>query len=249
MTSSLAAISEVAQLSIVLAGGPDRIVVSGALMSRPTANACSTGGCSTLSERSIARTRNTWLPAFTSEYSMGDSHCSNGCESSWHSKRLTCSLAVKLANTSKTPSTAITLTLPIVVAGGVVSRTTVHRHSAGDASLTRETSTARTRRMCAPGARPEKVPLLGQLENDAASSAHSKVASGSSLSNTKVATDAPVSGSTAELSAGGPETMPVSGGRLSTTVQSHGVAGAPLPASSDTYTRTWKVCGPSGTPL
>src|SRR5918992_253548 len=249
MTSSLAAISKVAQSSMLFAGGPDRIVVSGAEMSRPTANACSTGGCSTLSERSIARTRNTWLPAFTSEYSIGDEHCSNGWESSWHSKRLTCSLAVKLAKTSKTPSTAITLTLLIVVVGGVVSRTTVHRHSAGDVSLTRATSTARTRRMCAPGARPEKVPLLGQLENDAASSAHSKVASGSSLSNTKVAMDCPVSGSTAELGSDGPKTMLVSGGRSSTTVQFHVVTGASPPASSDTYTRTWNVCGPSGTPL
>src|SRR5918999_2191902 len=120
MTSSLAAISKVAQLSIVLAGGPDRIVVSGAVMSRPTANACSTGGCSTLSDRSIARTRKTWLPAFMSEYSIGDSHCSNGCESSWHSKRLTGSLAVQLAKTSNTPSTAMTLTFEIVVTGGVV---------------------------------------------------------------------------------------------------------------------------------
>ena len=61
--------------------------------------------------------------------------------------------------------------------------------------------------------------------------------------------DSPVSGSTEESSSGGPKTIVVSGGTLSTTVHSHVVTGASLPASSDTYTCTAKSCGPSGTPL
>src|SRR5688500_18844963 len=96
-TSSLAWISKVAQLSIETAGGPVRIVVSGGVESMPTSNAREAGGCSTLSARSIARTRNTWLPGVRSLYSIGESHCSNGCESSWHSKLETGSLALKLA--------------------------------------------------------------------------------------------------------------------------------------------------------
>src|SRR5918999_606027 len=151
---------------------------------------------------------------------------------------------------SNTPSTATTLAFVIVVTGGVVSRTTVQRHSAGEASARSAMSTARTRRMCSPAARPEKTPSLGQLVNTTApSSAHSNVACGSLLSNAKVAIDSPVSGSTVVSFAGGPKTIDVSGATLSTTVHSQVVTSASLPASSDTYTRTAKSCGPSGTPM
>jgi hypothetical protein len=105
-------------------------------------------------------------------------------------------LALKLAMTSKTPSTLVTLTFVIVVTGGVKSRMTVHVWRAGVGSARRATSTARTRRMCGPSVRPEKTPSP-QSVNEAPSSAHSNVASGSSLSKAKVAIDSPVSGSVA----------------------------------------------------
>src|ERR687896_1764685 len=134
---------------------------------------------------------------------------------------------------SNTPSTATTLAFVIVVTGGVVSRTTVQRHSAGEASARSATSTARTRRMWSPSVRPENTPSLGQLVNSTApSSAHSNVASGSSLSKAKVAMDSPVSGSTVELIGSGPKTIDVSGATLSTTVHSHVVTGASVPTSS-----------------
>src|SRR5918999_504589 len=221
MTSSLDESSKVAQSSIVFAGGPVTIVVSGATVSAPTSRVVLTGGCSTFRARSIARMRNVCVPGVRSLYSIGESHCSNGCESSWHWNWKTCSLAVKLMTASNTPSIGTTVAFVIVVTGGVVSRTIVQCHSAGEASASSPMSTARTRRTCGPSARPEKTPLLGQSVNATApSSAHSNVACGSSLSKTKVAIDWPDSGSTSELGSDGPKMISVSGATLSTTVHS-----------------------------
>src|SRR5688572_26201520 len=131
MTSSLEESSKLAQSSPVVAGGPFRIVVSGGVPSMPTSKLWVTGGCSTFRARSMARTLNTWFPGDRSLYSIGDSHCSNGSLSIWHSKSETGSLAVKLKVAVKVPSSDDTTALLIVVWGRVVSSTTVHRHSAG----------------------------------------------------------------------------------------------------------------------
>src|SRR5688572_647538 len=134
MTSSLAESSKLAQSSLVVAGGPDRIVVSGGVPSIPTLKVRLCGGCSTFSAGSMARTRNTWLPGVRSLYSIGDSHCSNGSASIWHSNVEPGSLAEKLKVAVKVPSTEVTTALLIVVTGGVESCTTVHSQLAGDGS-------------------------------------------------------------------------------------------------------------------
>jgi hypothetical protein len=145
----------------------------------------------------MARTRNRWLPGVRSVYSMGDSHCSNGSASIWHSKSVTGSLAVKLKVAVKVPSSELTTALLIVVTGAVESSTTVHAQWAGLGSTASCRSTARTRRKWSPGVRSVNSAGSGHSVKAAPSRAHSKVAIGSSLSKAKVAMAVPVSGSVA----------------------------------------------------
>src|SRR5687768_15959525 len=195
MTSSLAESSKLAQSSLVVAGGPDRIVVSGGVPSIPTLKVRLCGGCSTFSAGSMARTRNTWLPGVRSLYSIGDSHCSNGSASIWHSNVEPGSFAEKVKIASKTPSIVLVWAVCSVVTGGVWSSTIVQRQLAGVASTFRAPSTERTRRRCSPGVRPVYWIGSGQVVKDAPSSAHWKVTIASLLSTAKVAIGPAPSGS------------------------------------------------------
>src|SRR5918992_1271951 len=213
----------------------------------PTSKFLVTGGCSTLSARSIARTRKVCGPVTSSAISYGDSHCSHGWLSIWQSKLSTGSFAANDTVVVVSNSIVEVTRFMIVVCGAVLSTTTSHVQLTGEASRLNWRSTARARKKWSPARRSVYSTGSGHSAHGSASSAHSKVAFGSSLARTKVAM-APPSGSWAKLGLDGLRRSCVSGGASSTTLQVWVEIGGSA-ASSGTSTRTSKVYWPRIRPL
>ena len=131
---------------------------------------------------------------------------------------------------------------PIVVLGGVVSAGgwIVQVWVAGVASVLPAGSVARTRKVCAPRARPVRSRGLVQAANGAASSEHSNVEPASVAEKAKVALVLCVV-------AGGADVIVVFGGAVSTVQERVAGVGSVLPAGS--VARTAKVWAPSARPV
>ncbi len=157
--------------------------VSGTAVS--ISQAVSAGVASTFPAASIARTRNVCAPSESPANVAGEVHGAKAPVSTEHSNVAVASFEenVKTAFASlETASGSVT----IVVSGAAVS--TVHANVAGVGSAFPAASTARTANVCGPSARPGAVNGLVQTANAAESREHSKIAAGSSLSKSKVAT-------------------------------------------------------------
>jgi hypothetical protein len=146
---SLAENEKPALVLVVVAGGAEPIVVSGATVS--IVQLCVAGVASTLPAPSLARTRNWWASSARPEYWRGEAQDAKAAPSSEHSNVTPDSLDEKL-------KLALVLDVSadgaeeIVVSGATVS--IVQVWVAGVGSRLPAESLARTRNSCEPPARP-----------------------------------------------------------------------------------------------
>src|SRR5918992_2265759 len=211
-----------AESSVVFGGGGGATIVQ----------VWTAGVWSTLPARSVARTRSVCWASDRPVSSCGDSQSAYGPLSSEHSKRSTASSALseKVAVVSIVGEAGPDR-ISGTGAGGSGGGSTVPTQRSGVESKLPAASRARTSMLWSPSVRPLTRCGDSQAAKVAPSSEHWKVAPASSLDNSKVALVSWVGSS-------GPESIDVSGGVTSSTVQAW-VAGDPstLPAWSIARTR------------
>jgi hypothetical protein len=201
-----ASLAEKPKLALVLevsAGGAAPIVVSGAAVS--IVQLWIAGVPSGLPAASLARTWNWWAPAARLVYCRGDEQAVKVAPSSEHSNVEPASLAEK-------EKLALVLDVsaggaaPIVVSGAAVS--IIHRWTAGVGSTFPDASVAWTRNSWIPSARPTYCRGEAHAAKAAPSSEHANDEPGLLEENEKLAL-------ALGLSAGGPESIVVSGSVVS----------------------------------
>jgi hypothetical protein len=227
---------KVALVLVVVGGGPDAMVVCGAVVS--TVKAWVAGVASTLPAASVARARRVCGPSARRAVVCGEVQRANVPASTAHSK-----VAASFAETSKVGVVSFVGPLgpdPIVVSGGVVS--TVNGRLAGVASAFPAASLARTSKVYPPSARAAVVWGDVQDSNAPEPMRHWKLAPGS-LENVNM-------GVVSFVEPVGPVSIAVSGAVVSgaSTVQAKLAGlGSALPAASRACTRSW--CGPTARPV
>ena len=138
-----------AAVSLVTAGGPESMVVSGGIVS--TVHVERAGVRSTLPAGSVARTPKLCVPSARPSYSAGELQVANGAASSEHSKLAPGSSAEK-AKAAEALRVSASGPESMLVCGGLVS--IVQEYVAGVESVLPAGSVARTANVCSPSSRP-----------------------------------------------------------------------------------------------
>ena len=239
-----------AAVLVVVAAGPETIVVSGTPWS--TFHDHSSGVVSRIPYRLLARTSSVCSPSGRSPSRSGDAHGNQRPRSIAHSNVEPASVDEK-TNLAGPLMISASGPMSIVVSG---ASTTVNAQRAGVGStlmrfeFVGSTMTERTRNMCLPTKRPSAMNGWSHCSQMPPSTAHSNVARGSLEVKAKATSASPpASGAMPAVGSGGPVVIVVSRPVVSMTVHSHVETGASSTAKMSTRTRTSKTCSPSGRPL